>query len=290
MPRTRCAGGRTDPQHWILVPEGHVLHRAARLQGRRFAGEKITASSPQGRFADGAARLDGTTLEAIDANGKHIFYRFDSGDVLHVHLGLFGKFRMEKIPAREPSPNARLVVESATDHLHLAGPTVCELLEPDDEERLVARLGPDPILSPDDGAEIMVGKLARRSIPIAAALLDQSVVAGIGNVYRSELLFVVGLHPFTRSSAVDADVVRSLWEGAVGALREGERTGRIVTVDPAEVGAASKSDIARGDRLYAYKRRGEPCRRCGDVITSADVDGRSAWWCPTCQPETSNVG
>lgn len=271
------------------MPEGHVLHRAARLQGRRFNGKKISAASPQGRFEVGASQLNGQTLASIDANGKHIFYRFDSGDVLHIHLGLFGKYRLSKLPAPEPSPNARLVIESRTDHLHLAGPTVCELLEPEAERKLLARLGPDPILNPADGAETIAAKLARRSIPVAAALMDQSVISGIGNVYRSELLFLIGLHPFTMAKSVSPEVVASLWDCSVKALKAGERTGSIITVDPTLLGAEKPAQLSRRERVYVYKRHDEPCRRCGDIIRSADADGRNAWWCPTCQPKTANV-
>ena len=265
------------------MPEGHVLHRAARLQGRRFRDQRITACSPQGRFAAGAARLDGQTVTGIDALGKHLFYRFDSGDVLHVHLGLFGRFRVRSLPAPEPSPNARLVMETAADHLHLSGPTVCELLDPDAEDGLRARLGPDPILEPADGADRLVDRLSRRSISIGAALLDQSVVAGIGNVYRSELLFLVGVHPLSVAKTLHEDTVRDLWTRSVDALRDGERTGRIVTVDPDELGARAPSDLRRGERLYVYKRTGDPCWRCGTAIRSADADGRNVWWCPKCQ-------
>lgn len=273
------------------MPEGHVLHRAARLQGRRFRGRRVSATSPQGRFADGAGRLNGQTVTGIDALGKHLFYRFDSGDILHVHLGLFGKFRVRSLPAPEPSPNARLVMETATDHLHLAGPTVCELLDPDAEDALRDRLGPDPILDPADGADRLVAKLARRSISIGAALLDQSVVAGIGNVYRSELLFLAGVHPLTIAKTIDDDTVRGLWRGSVVALTEGERMGRIVTVDAVEMGATSPRELKRGDRLYVYKRAGDPCRRCATPIRSADADGRNVWWCPSCQPvRTELVG
>ena len=265
------------------MPEGHVLHRAARLQGRRFRGQRVAVTSPQGRFVDGAARLDGQVVTGIDALGKHLFYRFDAGDVLHVHLGLFGKFRVRSLPAPEPSPNARLVMESSRDHLHLAGPTVCELLDPDDEDVLRARLGPDPILDPDDGADRLVAKLSRRSISIGAALLDQSVVAGIGNVYRSELLFLAGVHPLSVAKELDEEAVRDLWARSVVALLDGERMGRIVTVVPDEIGAESQRELRRGDRLYVYKRAGDPCRRCGAEIRTADADGRNVWWCPDCQ-------
>jgi endonuclease-8 len=233
--------------------------------------------------------LDGQTVTGIDAHGKHLFYRFDSGDVLHVHLGLFGKFRVRSLPAPEPSPNARLVMETATDHLHLAGPTVCELLDPDAEEAVRDRLGPDPILDPADGADRLVAKLARRSISIGAALHDQSVVAGIGNVYRSELLFLAGVHPLSVAKTVDDDVVRDIWRRSVDALTDGERMGRIVTVLPDEMGARTPRELQRGDRLYVYRRAGHPCRRCGTPIRSADADGRNVWWCPSCQPARTEL-
>ena len=266
------------------MPEGHVLHRAARLQGRRFRGQAVRAISPQGRFAAGASILDGQVVSGIDALGKHLFYRFDGGEVLHIHLGLFGKFRVRSRPAPEPSPNARLVLESQTDHLHLAGPTACDLLTPEEEDTLRARLGPDPILDPADGVEQFGTRLHRRSISISAALLDQKVVAGIGNVYRSELLFLAGIHPLTVAKTLDDESVEDVWRRSVAALKDGERLGRIVTVVPGEMGATSARELARGDRLYTYKRMGEPCRRCGDEIRSADVSGRNVWWCPTCQP------
>ncbi len=244
----------------------------------------MSATSPQGRFAEGAARLDGQIVTGVDAHGKHLFYRFDSGDVLHVHLGLFGKFRLRSLPAPDPSPNARLVMETDADHLHLAGPTVCELLDPDGEDELRARLGPDPILEPADGADRLVARLARRSISLGAALHDQSVVAGIGNVYRSELLFLAGVHPLTVAKTLDEESVRDIWMRSVTALKDGERTGRIVTVLPDEMGARTARELERGDRLYVYKRAGRPCRRCGTPIRSADADGRNVWWCPSCQP------
>ncbi len=266
------------------MPEGHVLHRAARLQRRRFGGQTVAAESPQGRFSAGADRIDGQRLVTIDANGKHIFYRFDTDDVLHVHLGLFGKFRLQRPPYPEPSQNARLLLSTATDRLHLAGPTTCEVLSPDEVEAVVDRLGPDPILAPADGDQQMIERLGRRSIPIGAAILDQKVVAGLGNVYRSELLFLIGLHPFTRSSTVPDETVKELWRQSVEQLKQGERSGMINTVLPSEVGAPPGTKPKRAERLYAYKRHGEPCRRCGDLIRSADIDGRMIWWCPTCQP------
>lgn len=266
------------------MPEGHVLHRAARLQRKRFKDRTVTLASPQGRFAQGAERLDGNTIEGIDAKGKHIFYRFDTGDVLHIHLGLYGKFQMQRPPFPEPSPNARVVMDTDEDRLHLAGPTACEVLDDAEATAVADRLGPDPILNPKDGADQMVNRLKRRSIPIGAAILDQKVIAGLGNVYRAELLFLLGVHPFTRANEVSPELLTDLWQLSVQQLKVGERTGRIVTVDPAEIGASSVAKMVRSESLYAYKRDGQPCRRCNDLIHSADIDGRSIWWCPTCQP------
>lgn len=267
------------------MPEGHVLHRAARLQTRRFAGRPVDVTSPQGRFDEGAALVNGCRLERIHAYGKHIFYEFDTTDSIHVHLGLFGKFRVSTIPAREPSPNCRLLIETETDQLHLAGPTACEILNPDGVQAVLDRLGPDPIVAPVDGSERFGAKLARRRIPIGTALLDQKVIAGVGNVYRAEFLFVLGIHPFTPANELDTRTIDALWTLAVDELTLGEKLGRIVTVDPAAVGCSTRREIPAGDRLYAYKRQGRPCRRCDTAIIRADIDGRMIWWCPQCQPE-----
>lgn len=266
------------------MPEGHVLHRAARLQGKRFNGREVAAESPQGRFTQGASAVDGRTVENIHARGKHLFYRFDNGLTVHVHLGLFGKFRLQTPPFPEPSPNARLLLSTDDHRMHLAGPTTCELLEPDEIEKVLDNLGPDPIVAPSDGADRFAEALSRRTVPIGRALLDQKAIAGLGNVYRSELLFMLGLNPFIPARDVERHLVDQLWKLSVDELRTGEKSGRIVTVDPADVDRRRRSDLKRGERLYAYKRQGEPCRRCGTPIASTEIDDRSIWWCPTCQP------
>lgn len=271
------------------MPEGHVLHRAARLQGKRFNGEVVSVSSPQGRFREGADRLNGQMLETIEAKGKHLFYRFDSGDEMHVHLGLFGKFRVQKQPEPgepEPavSPNCRVLMETETDRLHLAGPNQCEVLEPWEADEVRARLGPDPIQAPPDGAEQFYDLLQRRSIPIGKAIMVQEVISGIGNIYRSELLFQIGLDPWRRSKDVHPETAELLWEQSVLELKAGERIGKIITTEPEDFGRQRRRDLKRDERLYVYKRAGRPCRRCGDDIVAADIDGRNVWWCDRCQP------
>ncbi|MFT7601987.1 MAG: endonuclease-8 [Acidimicrobiales bacterium] len=266
------------------MPEGHVLHRAARLQGKRFNKKVVSMRSPQGRFADSADHLDGLRLDTIEAKGKHLFYRFGTGDVLHVHLGLFGKFRMATPPFPEPSDACRVLMWTAEDELHLAGPTTCEILDPDGMVDVLARLGPDPIQKPADGADQLAARLSRRKIPIGRALMDQGIISGIGNVYRSELLFMIGLDPFTPANEVDRAKIDELWNLTVVELKAGERLGRIVTVAEVDAGGTKRGKLPPGERLYAYKRGGDQCRRCGDLVRSADIDGRNVWWCPRCQP------
>lgn len=271
------------------MPEGHVLHRAARLQGKRFNGRIVAVSSPQGRFREGAERLNGQQLDHIEAKGKHLFYRFDSGDELHVHLGLFGKFRVQTLP--EPgrpelpvSPNCRLLIQTDADRLHLAGPNQCEVLEPWEAEEVRNRLGPDPILNQPGDGEKFQSALARRSIPIGKAIMVQEVLSGVGNIYRSELLFQIGLDPWRPARDVAPETVALLWEQAVRELKAGERIGRIITTEAEDFGRARRTDLPRGERLYVYKRQGLPCRRCGTAVVAADIDGRNVWWCPVCQP------
>lgn len=265
------------------MPEGHTIHRLARLQRRSLGTGPIRVSSPQGRFAAGAARLDGQRLEGIDAVGKHLLYRWNGGEVLHIHLGLFGKYRTHPDNPPPPTPNTRLVLDGEAT-VYLSGPTVCELIDPIFVDDLRSRLGPDPL---DRGAdpERMAAALARRTVPIGAALLDQRAIAGLGNIYRAELLFLGGIHPNRPANALDGDEPRELWRRAVDLLRIGERLGRIVTVDHEEIGARSPGTIPRGERLYVYKRKGKPCRRCGTEIERWELGGRNIWACPTCQPE-----
>ncbi len=266
------------------MPEGHTIHRAARLHRRRFAGQALAVDSPQGRFADGAAMLDGRVLEAVDAHGKHLFYRWEGGDTLHVHLGLFGRFRTWRTDPPRPTDGTRLRWTGASGTLHLSGPTVCELVDPDAEVDIRDRLGPDPLAVEAGDRERFAAGLARRRVAIAQALLDQKLVAGIGNVYRAELLFLVGIDPFRPADEVDDVAVGELWQLAVDLMTLGERIGRIVTVVPAEAGHTRARDVPRDERLYVYHRDGQPCRRCGTDVRRRDLAARTVWWCPTCQP------
>jgi endonuclease-8 len=269
------------------MPEGHTIHRHARTQREAIVGQSVVTASPQGRFSAGAKRLNGRVLEAVDAHGKHLFYRWEGGEILHVHLGLFGKFKLHQTePAPPPTPNTRLTMNGDAVAVYLAGPTICELIDPEAEAMIRSRLGPDPLRNGPRAKELgeFQRNLARRKIPIGAALLDQSVVAGIGNVYRAEALFRTGFDPHLPSNALTPGAVARLWSESSSLLKQGEKAGRIITVDLADVGARRRRDLEADERLYVYGRTGEPCRRCRTPISVTDVANRRLWWCRACQP------
>lgn len=264
------------------MPEGHTLHRCARLHRKALAGRPVRVDSPQGRFT-GSDELDGRRLETVDAYGKHLVYRFAGGRLLHVHLGLFGRFR--RFPAGrapEPTPATRLRLAGDGAVLHLSGPIACELIDEAGAEALLARLGPDPL---DRGAdpERAWAALQRRRAPVAQALLDQGVVAGVGNVFRAEVLFRARIHPDRPARELARAEFDRVWADLVALMRAAERSGRIVTVEPAEVGARTRAQVPDDARCYVYRRAGDPCRRCGEPVVAWPLGGRSVYACPPCQ-------
>lgn len=265
------------------MPEGHTIHRLARDQRRLLVGQTLHTSSPQGRFAEGAALLDGRTLQATDAWGKHLFHRYDDDLWLHVHLGLYGKFRVGELPAPEPKGALRLRILCSTHWLDLRGPTACEVQTPAERKAVLARLGPDP-LRPRTDPQPFLDRVARSRAPLGALLMDQSVIAGVGNVYRAEVLFRQGLHPLTPGRDVRGAVTSAVWEDLELLLRAGVRAGRIVTTEPADRDRPS-GRARRVDSHYVYGRAGLPCRRCHTEVLSGTLAARTVFWCPTCQPE-----
>ncbi len=147
--------------------------------------------------------------------------------------------------------------------------------------RIRARLGPDP-LRRDADRERAWDALRRRTAPIGAALIDQKVVAGVGNVFRAEALFINRVDPGLASRELDRARFDALWDTVVRMLGEGFRTGRIVTVDPAELGK-TRRQMRPEDWRYVYRRTGLPCRRCGTPVRSEPLAGRIVYFCPVCQ-------
>lgn len=263
------------------MPEGHTIHRLARDQGADLAGRPVAAVTGQERFAAGAARLDGQVVTTVEAWGKHLFHGFASGDVLHVHLGLIGKWAPRRGPDR-PAPTATTRLRLATDEVawDLTGPMVCAVVDPDERDRVVAGLGPDP-LRRDADPERMWDRLQRSSKPVGLLLMEQDVIAGIGNVYRSELCNIVGIDPRRPGRRVTREEFESLWAETVRQLRLGLRRNRIVTMRTDEL-PRPVSRLRQGEGRYVYKQ--DVCGRCHTPLEVFPLAGRTTWRCPVCQP------
>jgi endonuclease VIII len=265
--------------HDAAVPEGHTIHRLARDQRRDLAGGPVRATSPQGRFEQGAARIDGAVLASTEAWGKHLFHTYATGDVLHVHLGLIGRFRRLPSPPPAPVGVVRLRLQGEARTWDLSGPMTCRLVTPGEQDALVAGLGPDPLRRDADPSRFVERVRASRT-SIGALLLDQSVIAGIGNVYRAEVLWALGIHPARPGRSLSEDEAMAVWTWLRHQLRAGVRRNRIVTVDPAELGRPL-AQVTKAEAVAVYHH--EACRRCGSTIARLEVAGRRIDACPTCQ-------
>ena len=333
------------------MPEGHSVHRIARQFDRNFVGHVVHASSPQGRFAEGAADLDGRRMTEARAVGKQMFLGFEGDRWLRVHLGLYGawdfagdilmdptiasangrmgqtnqrgtflegpnpdavvfdsagensltsigaprrtRLRMSEaekegddLEAFPPEPIGQVRVRLLTDTIvaDLRGPTACEVLDPAQVERVVSKLGPDPIIDAGPAAEERFTRtVLKKAAPIGLLLMDQDVVAGIGNVYRAELLFRARQNPHTPGRQVPEAHVRHLWNDWAKLLRIGVETGQMMTMDDLDPEAYRAAMANRDDRHWVYKREGLPCRVCGTNIVLEEMGARKLYWCPYCQ-------
>ncbi|WP_329090878.1 Fpg/Nei family DNA glycosylase [Actinomadura citrea] len=268
------------------MPEGHTIHRLAAEHQRMFGGLAVAAWSPQGRFAEGARWLDGRVLSEADAHGKHLLLGFDDDRTLHVHLGIYGKYTFGEGPAPAPVGIVRLRLEGGGRYADLRGPNTCELLEPGEVKLLRDRLGPDPLRG-DADPEAAWRRIGRARTPIAVLLMDQSVVAGPGNIYRAEVLFRQGIDPRLPGRRLSARRWAALWDDLVELMAAGVRAGRIDTVRPEHMpeamGRAPRVD-GHGGEVYVYRRAGLPCLVCGTAVATVEVAGRNLFWCPGCQP------
>ncbi len=263
------------------MPEGHTLHRLARLHQRRFGRAPVTVSSPQGRFSDGAAVIDGRVLRKADAWGKHLFHHYAGGAVVHVHLGLYGSFTEQPLPMVAPVGQVRMRMIGGQFGTDLRGPTVCELIDESAVDDVVGRLGPDP-LRPDADPDLAWARISKSRRSIGSLLMDQSVMAGVGNVYRSELLFRHRIEPHRPGMLLDRAEFDAAWADLVALMKVGVRRGKIVVVRPADDHGAPSYAPDR-PRTYVYRRAGEGCRICGTVIRTEVMEARNLFWCPTCQ-------
>ncbi|MGI5482781.1 Fpg/Nei family DNA glycosylase [Streptomyces lavendofoliae] len=267
------------------MPEGHTIHRLAADHRERFGGRSVRVTSPQGKFADAAALLDGTVLETTEAHGKHLFLGFGGDEWVHIHLGLFGKVTFGGAPAPPPTDTVRLRIAAPDAYMDLRGPTTCALITDPEKAAIHDRLGPDPLRDGDDPGKAW-RRISRSRTTIAALLMDQKVIAGVGNVYRAEVLFRHGIDPYRAGQDLTRDEWDAIWADLVTLMREGVRANRIDTVRPEHtpdaMGRPPRVDD-HGGEVYVYRRANLPCHVCGGEIRTAALAARNLFWCPACQ-------
>lgn len=270
------------------MPEGHTLRRLADDLSAAFAGRRVAASSPQGRFEAEARQLDGALLVEADSAGKHLFVEFEGDRFVHVHLGLIGGFSVhtgvEEVPA--PVGAVRLRLATGTAYADLRGATRCDLVGAAAKEQVLARLGPDPLRA-DADPDRAWQRIRRSPRAIGDLLMDQTVVAGVGNVYRAEVLFRQRIHPLRPGSTLRSGQFRAIWDDLVVLMAAGVEAGRIDTVrpehTPESMGRPARQDD-HGGEVYVYRRTGQPCLVCGTPVRTSVLVGRNLFWCGKCQP------
>ncbi|WP_030201437.1 Fpg/Nei family DNA glycosylase [Streptomyces sp. NRRL S-87] len=267
------------------MPEGHTIHRLAQDHAERFADRTVRVSSPQGRFAESAALLDGRRLETAEAHGKHLFLGFGGTEWVHVHLGLFGKYGLGPAPAPPATDTVRMRLLNEDHYADLRGPTACALITDGEKKAIHDRLGPDPLRASDDPDRAWA-RISRSRTTIAALLMDQKVVAGVGNVYRAEVLFRHGVDPYRAGRDIARTEWDAMWADLAALMREGVRNNRIDTVRPQHMpeamGRPPRVDD-HGGEVYVYRRADLPCHICGTEVRTADLAARNLFWCPACQ-------
>jgi endonuclease-8 len=267
----------------LSMPEGDTIWRTARTLRAALAGRSVTAfesSWPEVAARGQALRLVGRTVEAVEPRGKHLLLHFSGGATLHTHLRMTGSWHVYRPESRwrAPAHLARAVVRTEAYVAVCFAAPVVELLTAGELRAHVPlqSLGPD-LLAPDFDPALARERLrARNDIEVGDALLDQTALAGIGNVYKSEVLFLCGVNPFRKVAHLPDEVLD-----------------RIV----ATAGVQMKRNLGAGIRrttsgllaqaLWVYEQGGKPCRRCGTAITRRlqGAAARSTYWCPGCQPK-----
>jgi endonuclease-8 len=278
------------------MPEGHTLHRLAATLTDHFAGRNVEVSSPQGRFAASAALLHGSRVVRAEAWGKHLFVDFAGARIVHVHLGLYGTFHVAAGPPPPPVGQVRMRLATAADagdgvvgrpaYADLRGATACELLTETQRAAVLDRLGPDPLREDADPARAWQ-RISRSRTPIGALLMDQSVIAGVGNVYRAELLFRHRIHPLRPGNTLRRSTFCAMWNDLVELMHDGVASGRIDTVRPEHTPEAMGREPRRDDHggeVYVYRRHDRPCHVCGSTVRTEVLATRNSFWCPRCQP------
>jgi endonuclease-8 len=263
------------------MPEGHTIHRAARrlrsvLQGQHL--DRVTARGHHLVAAKAEQRLRGTIVTGVEACGKHLLVHTDAGWSIHSHLRMDGVWHLYRRGERWRKSRTRawLVLGAGEwDAVNFDGP-ILELHRTQDllNDPVLTELGPDILVDPFDDAEYLRRMRLHVSREIGDAVLQQRIVAGIGNIYKAESLFLAGINPWQRVGELDDAALLRLRETATRIMHDGVLDARAITFSgPGQPGQ------------WAYGRGGKPCRRCGTPIEQRPQGElqRTTYWCPTCQ-------
>lgn len=274
------------------MPEGDTLFRTATVLREVLVGKEVTAARgrPDGV---GLGHAVGSRVEGVESVGKHLLIAFSNGLSLHTHLRMNGswhRYRRDERWRRSPARAVAVIEVPDAVAVCFDAPTV-ELLD----SRVIGlhpaltALGPD-LLAPEPNLEEAIRRLSgpgREHMPLGEALLDQTAMAGLGNVYRSEVCFIERVDPFLAMARVDPGALRRVVAAGRRLIHANrEDPARTTTLDATGAPPGPSRLRRPGDRLYVYGRAGRPCRRCGTPIRSV-VSGelpRQTYWCPTCQP------
>ncbi|HEY3335965.1 MAG TPA: DNA-formamidopyrimidine glycosylase family protein [Candidatus Limnocylindrales bacterium] len=274
------------------MPEGDTLFRTAAGLRPFLVGRTVTAATAR-QPGPQVERLVGSTVSGVEAQGKNLLLRFANGLEVRTHLGMHGSWHRYRPGERwrRPRARARLIIEvPGSIAVCFDAPTV-ELFEQRAESLhgALSGLGPDLLRDPLNLEEVIrrLRDPSRASMAISEALLDQRALAGIGNVYKSEVLFIERVSPFTPVASVDDPTLRRL----VGTATRLLRANAFRPTRGVERITTEGSRSADGP-LWVYRRSGRPCRRCGTTIRSVTQGvslPRLTWWCPRCQPEVEGA-
>ena len=274
------------------MPEGDTIHRTAATLQRAIGGQIVTRFEsilPTLTRVDADAPLRGRTVERVEARGKHVLIWFSGDLVLRTHMRMNGSWHIYRPGERwqRPHRDMRIVIETAGMHAIAFTVPVAELVTAREleSEPLVRDLGPDP-LSEDFSADEAIARIqARGDIEIADALLDQTAIAGIGNVFKSEVLFGARVNPFMKASELTREQLAEIVAVAMRFMRANV----VSDVASGFSRTSMRRTTGRADpsaRLWVYGRGGQPCRRCGTPISRRKQGpyARSTYWCEGCQP------
>jgi endonuclease VIII len=267
------------------MPEGHTVHRTANEFNRLFGRRPLAVESPQGRFTESARLVSGSVLIEAKAIGKQMFLTFENDLTIRIHLGIYGKWNYHALDessstAPEPVGQVRARFSNSEAAADLRGPTVCEVITRDEVLMVERRLGPDPLNANPKNLEStrFIERVLQSKTPIGLQLMNQDVIAGIGNVYRAEMLFRAGINPHTPGNNLTRDQIQHLWDDSVKLLKVGVATGHMITREE-----LFKKRPKKSERNFVYKREGLACRECGTSVVIELMAARKLYWCPGCQ-------